>query len=769
MYDSQMRSPTPALLDRRLVDQTSHLDWKLLPPDRLELARKFLSDIPLYMESVSPLYWSSDRFYLWLQTYSYSTLAKKATFTPEMFIEAWTSALAVLYSFPPYGIHPDEIALAYYREMRYQQFHVHLLHQLRNSRCKVGWWCCPREAEAHPDDYTTSSRRDPAIGISKTEMSQSGQILYLGSSNTNASGGGSLSTRQVSFQKLAQSRGGGITIVNQPTSLESRPGRSLGLGQGTGSRPTGNGQRITTGSGAARGGRSRNAGAVQGSAAGGLHTASGLARAMQERGGGVSDEFLFAPAAFVAGSGGPSSSTRGGRNGRGGGALRGAGGARQQQQQGLSNNRATNHKALALGQRPGRRQNVAQVPQAQQQQQQQGGRGRNGRGANNGAAQAQAQGKKGKGATAKSNGPAGKQNKKGKANQNANSLDSELSEYMMKDHQTAASALDNDLDSYMAEKPEETTCMTIALIKATTALLALTCAIQAVPLGCTGNACYQAASSGNVNLGSATNIFPITQVTPITRYQPIVQGLVPIVQSECFQGLGGSAFGSSMLDLGLHQPLFMKRRLGGGKKMLRPDCVPSAADSCETSLVSGTTELGSSVIAVPSNMVLPSTVYQGRVQSQAPQVFAAPAEHTRLGASNVDLGSSTLIQPTTHVIPNTVYQPSVENKGTIIESEDGGRSLARSSVELGSQTTIRPTTYVEPLTVIRPKIQTLPADVSELPSLATGFPFGSLGAGLGRPANTFFMSPVSNVYEIEVEHDDDDDDCDAKKAKEKSC
>ncbi|KAF8970044.1 hypothetical protein BGZ52_010555, partial [Haplosporangium bisporale] len=159
----------------------------------------------------------------------------------------------------------------------------------------------------------------------------------------------------------------------------------------------------------------------------------------------------------------------------------------------------------------------------------------------------------------------------------------------------------------------------------------------------------------------------------------------------------------------------------------------------------------------------------GRVQSQAPQVFAAPAEHTGLGASNVDLSSSTLIQPTTHVIPNTVYQPSVENKGTIIESEDGGRSLARSSVELGSQTTIRPTTYVEPLTVIRPKIQTLPADVSELPSLATGFPFGGLGAGLGRPANTFFMSPVSNVYEIEVEHDDDDDDCDAKKAKEKSC
>ncbi|KAG0079830.1 hypothetical protein BGZ92_000873, partial [Podila epicladia] len=254
------------------------------------------------------------------------------------------------------------------------------------------------------------------------------------------------------FQKLAQSRGGGITIVNQPTSLESRPGRSLGLGQVTGSHPTGNGQRITTGGG----GRSRASGGVQGSAAGGLHTAAGLARVMQERGGGVSDEFLFAPTAFVAGSrGGPSA--RGGRNARGGGALRGAGGARQQQQQVLPNNRAANHKALALGQRPGRKQ-VGQVPQTQQQHPQ-GGRGRNGRGGNNGAqTQTQAQGRKGKGAqTAKANAPAGKQNKKGKANLNAGSLDSELNEYMMKDHQTAASTLDNDLDSYMAEKPEETT------------------------------------------------------------------------------------------------------------------------------------------------------------------------------------------------------------------------------------------------------------------------------------------------------------------------
>ncbi|KAG0032346.1 hypothetical protein BGZ82_006577 [Podila clonocystis] len=305
--------------------------------------------------------------------------------------------------------------------------------------------------------------------------------------------------------------------------------------------------------------------------------------------------------------------------------------------------------------------------------------------------------------------------------------------------------------------------MTIALIKAAATLLVLTCAIQAVPLDCTGNACYQSASSGNVNVGSATNISPVTNVTPI------IQGLAPIVHSDCSQGLA-SPFGSSMLDLGLRQPLFMKRRLPTEKK-LRPECVPSTADSCEQSLDPGTTELGSFVTAVPSNVVLPSTVYQGRVQSQAPEVFAAPMEHTRLGSSKIDLGSSVLIQPATHVIPSTVYQPLVENKGTIIESETSERqNLARSSVELGSQTTIRPTTFVEPLTVIRPKIKTLPADISELgcggiperitglPLFAAGFPFG----GLGRPGNTFFMSPVTNVYEIEVADNEE-------KVKEKSC
>ncbi|KAF9324884.1 hypothetical protein BG006_000145 [Podila minutissima] len=315
--------------------------------------------------------------------------------------------------------------------------------------------------------------------------------------------------------------------------------------------------------------------------------------------------------------------------------------------------------------------------------------------------------------------------------------------------------------------------MTFTLIKATATLLSLTCAIQAVPLGCAGNACCQSASSGNVNGGSATNIFPVINVAPITRYQPIVQGLAPVVQSECSHDLG-SSLGSSTLGFGLCQPLFTKRHMSSEGTRLRADCVPSAADSCEQSLDFGTTELGSTVTAVPSTVVLPSTVYQGRVQSQAPEVLASPAEHTVLEASNVDLGSSALIQPATHVVPSTVYQPSVEHKGTMVESETGEhQSLARSSVELGSQTTIRPTTYVEPLTVIRPKIKTLPADVSELgcdgggiaglqglglPSFAAGFPFG----GLGRPGSTFFMSPVSSVYEIQVVDDDE-------KVKEKSC
>ncbi|KAF9322355.1 hypothetical protein BG003_000026 [Podila horticola] len=422
--DIRMQSPNPIPPGRRPGDHPPHLDWKLLPRGHLELSRKILSDVPLFLNTVGPRYWSVSVFYQWLHTYSYSTLARES-FTPETFFAAWTGALLILSSFPPYGTHPADIAQVHYLEMKHQRGCIHHLREIQNSPYKVGWYVVPMESLAPPDKFTATHYRVPGRGR---------------------------------FQKLAQSRGGGITIVNQPTSLESRPGRSLGLGQGTGSRPTGNSQRITTGGNGAAGGsgRSRGSGGVQGSAAGGLHTAAGLARAMQERGSGVSDQFLFAPAAFVAGSGG-GPSARGGRNARGGGVLRGAGGARQQQQQGQSNNRVANHKALALGQRPGRKQ-VGQVPQTQQQQAQ-GGRGRNGRGANNGAqAQAQGQGRKGKGAqTTKSNGPGGKQGKKGKANTNAGSLDTELDEYMMKDRQTAASALDNDLDSYMAEKPEETT------------------------------------------------------------------------------------------------------------------------------------------------------------------------------------------------------------------------------------------------------------------------------------------------------------------------
>ncbi|KAG0001963.1 hypothetical protein BGZ80_006044, partial [Entomortierella chlamydospora] len=127
------------------------------------------------------------------------------------------------------------------------------------------------------------------------------------------------------FQKLSQARNSGIVVVNQPTAEDSRPGRSLGLGYKTGSNPSGQrGSRIVS---------NRNAGSQ------GIHTAGGLARAMQERGTGVSDAFLLAPALASA-----STST-----GRAGGAgrnkkVRGVGGGGAS----ITTNSASRHKALVL-------------------------------------------------------------------------------------------------------------------------------------------------------------------------------------------------------------------------------------------------------------------------------------------------------------------------------------------------------------------------------------------------------------------------------------
>ncbi|CAO3565523.1 unnamed protein product [Mortierella alpina] len=279
---------------------------------------------------------------------------------------------------------------------------------------------------------------------------QRGQILYLGGSTGSSSGpGGSLSTR---FQKLSQARNSGITVVNPQTVLESRPGRSLGLGHATGSQTPGQGgARITTN----RNHGPKGTGGPAAAAAGGILTKAGLARAMQERGGGVSDAFLLTPAEAIVGAGGPSRRTKG--------VVRAAGpvvGAANT----LQNNpttRASRHKALMLAGRPGKGAPVQQKPQAGK-----GGRGglqATGASRVNGAGNKKFAGPKGVGAsTAKAEtAAAGKGKGKGKGKgpakpgpAKATDLDSELQEYMMKNEQTAVGLLDNDLDTYMADKEE---------------------------------------------------------------------------------------------------------------------------------------------------------------------------------------------------------------------------------------------------------------------------------------------------------------------------
>ncbi|KAG0023861.1 hypothetical protein BGZ81_007908 [Podila clonocystis] len=139
--DILMQPPTPAStpnpLGRRPGDHRPHFDWELLPPGHLELAQKVLSDVPLFMDTVIPRYWSAYHFYQWLHTYSYSTLARES-FTPETFFAAWTGALLILSNFPPYGTHSADIAYAHYLEMKYKHGRIHRLREFRNSRYKAG-------------------------------------------------------------------------------------------------------------------------------------------------------------------------------------------------------------------------------------------------------------------------------------------------------------------------------------------------------------------------------------------------------------------------------------------------------------------------------------------------------------------------------------------------------------------------------------------------------------------------------------------------------
>ncbi|KAF9572459.1 hypothetical protein EC968_009845 [Mortierella alpina] len=278
--------------------------------------------------------------------------------------------------------------------------------------------------------------------------------------------------------------------------------------------------------------------------------------------------------------------------------------------------------------------------------------------------------------------------------------------------------------------------MTSSILKLTSVAIALTCAIHGVPLGrgCVGDACHQVASSGSVSLGSSTKIVPVTEVTPITRYQPIIQSYAPVVQSECptivplseFRGpLGGPGYMSLRHGPAEEMMLKSSSRFRGAMRPMTigdtinrfakrahvsaEECVPSATQTCEQTVPGSTTSMGSDVTVTPANVVLPSAVYQGHVQSKGPEIEAAAAEYKQLSQSNVNLASDTRIEPITKVFPETTYQPSVEQKATMIEADmPESQSLGRSSVSLGSSVTVRPTTTVEPLTVFQPKIKSLP-------------------------------------------------------------
>ncbi|KAF9184204.1 hypothetical protein BGZ51_003491 [Haplosporangium sp. Z 767] len=280
--------------------------------------------------------------------------------------------------------------------------------------------------------------------------------------------------------------------------------------------------------------------------------------------------------------------------------------------------------------------------------------------------------------------------------------------------------------------------MTCSIIKIASALLMVACAIQAAPLqkrACTSGACAQDVDSGSVSLGSSTNIVPVTTVTPITRYQPVVQSFAPFVQSECGcaqREMFGQDFQFGRPSMGMIQgsgsragrmanlaPFGGVRRFQKRAKIMKEEtsdaqCIPSATQSCEQSLPVSTTDMGSMVTAKPSTTVLPETIYQSTVKSEAADIEAAEAQHAALSQSNVSLGSNVAIQPLTKVLPETVYQPSVENKATIVEAaEQENQSLDRSSVSLGSNVYIRPTTTVEPLTIFRPKVKSLPFVISD--------------------------------------------------------
>ncbi|KAF9973563.1 hypothetical protein BGZ73_003171, partial [Actinomortierella ambigua] len=295
--------------------------------------------------------------------------------------------------------------------------------------------------------------------------------------------------------------------------------------------------------------------------------------------------------------------------------------------------------------------------------------------------------------------------------------------------------------------------------RSSSALLVFACLASlssATPIpACLGDACNQAVQTGNVQLGSSTTIMPETNVVPVTNYQPIIRAGSPIVMADslcagssslmnptCFMGGSGGVLG----DFGSGRPIGLGRNvrigpfIGGGSLFpsqggidgffpsrlarqggrpllmrrdhlpehtkLKPDCVPSATVSCETTVTGDAVDMGSYVTAVPKVAVEPNTVYQGAVQSNAAEIEAAPASHSTLAQESVSLGGHVQIQPVTAVRPEHTYQPSVTSLPTQVEAAmPTYQALDQSSVSLGSTVHVQPTTTVRPLTIYQPSIK----------------------------------------------------------------
>ncbi|KAF9184212.1 hypothetical protein BGZ51_003499 [Haplosporangium sp. Z 767] len=143
-----------------------------------------------------------------------------------------------------------------------------------------------------------------------------------------------------------------------------------------------------------------------------------------------------------------------------------------------------------------------------------------------------------------------------------------------------------------------------------------------------------------------------------------------------------------------------------------------AADdaSCVSLIPPQTVDMGSQVMIQPTNEILPTTTYQGKIESLESSIEAAPGMSSSLPQHNVNLGSNVVIQPVTTVYPDTTYQPIVNQLSTsIYAAEQYDESLPQSSVLLGSNVHIQPHVSVVPLTTFQPSIKSKPLIINVEP------------------------------------------------------